>query len=165
MLCSDTCSCEQRQSVNHPWSPDFGWSGLATLSHPFTWTYYPCVEYVVQHEFGHNFGIQHGKSAKCREGKYPTDDACVNVNSEGWQDGSTMSGGGRVKANTCTGSGDSTVPGGDERCVPTDDETSLKSRFNDNGHFDVSTKHWYGWIEDDQVRVYEYTLQSVGMLD
>ena len=140
-----TClSCAQRQSVNHPWVPSYSWYGLATLSHPFTWTYYPSINYVVQHEFGHNFGIEHGKSTKCRERKYPTDDSCVNVNSEGWKDGSTMSGWGAVAAYTCTGSAWTN----DQRCSSPGPE---RDRFNENGHFDVSNKHWYGWIEDDQV--------------
>ena len=146
-----TCrSCAQRQCVGDPWVPSYGWSGLATLSHPFTWTYYPAVSYVVQHEFGHNFGIQHGKSAKCRERKYPTDDSCVNVNSEGWKDGSTMSGWGSVIAYKCTGHGNSGDCATDqnERCSSPGPE---RDRFNENGHFDVSNKHWYGWIEDDQV--------------
>ena len=28
---------------------------------------------------------------------------------------------------------------------------SESARYITNGHFDVSVKHWYGWIEDEQV--------------
>lgn len=33
-----------------------------------------------------------------------------------------------------------------------------QSRFNDNGHFDVACKHWFGWIEDNHV----VRMQSAG---
>ena len=31
------------------------------------------------------------------------------------------------------------------------DLNDIETRYNRNGHFDVSTKHWFGWIEDEQV--------------
>ena len=55
-----------------------------------------------------------------------------------------MSGWGAVAAYTCTGSAWTN----DQRCSSPGPE---RDRFNENGHFDVSNKHWYGWIEDDQV--------------
>ena len=79
-------------------------------------------------QFGHNLGLNHGRTTKFRDVQYPPNDGGEVGNNPGTSQDSQMAGGLRG-----------------------DYFDSESSRYISNGHFDVSAKHWYGWIEDEQV--------------
>ncbi len=96
------------------------WAGLGVLGNGVTWTLMPTSAGVMEHELGHNYGLNHGKTSKGER-------AGEDFNTPQWSGMSRISGGGSVYWQ-------------EER-----------SRFNDNGHFGMGPKHWFGWIEDDHV--------------
>ena len=79
-------------------------------------------------QFGHNLGLNHGRTTKFRDIQYPPNDAGQDGNNPGVSQDSQMASGLRG-----------------------DYFNSESARYISNGHFDVSAKHWYGWIEDEQV--------------
>ena len=79
-------------------------------------------------QFGHNLGMNHGRTTKFRDEVYPPNDSGQEGNNPGTSQDSQMASGLRG-----------------------DYFDSESARYITNGHFDVSVKHWYGWIEDEQV--------------
>ena len=79
-------------------------------------------------QFGHNLGLNHGRTTKFRDIQYPPNDAGQDGNNPGVSQDSQMASGLRG-----------------------DYFNSESARYISNGHFDVSAKHWFGWIEDEQV--------------
>ena len=46
--------------------PTVDWAGLGILGDGFTWTLYPTSAAILEHEIGHNFGMNHGVTTKTR---------------------------------------------------------------------------------------------------
>ena len=91
-----------------------------------------------QHELMHNWGMEHGATAKTRLERpkwYPE-----------FNGGGGWPGIGHLPFNTKQYGGYSRVSGGGMYRLE-----SERTRYANNGHAAAGSKHWYGWVDDEAV--------------